>query len=448
LGLTENLGIGNSSFAIQLRILPALLGIIAIVLLYYLNQEAFSKKVGLASAGIIAISPFAVYLSQEARQYSLLLIFIAIALLALIQILRFDQRVWLYWLIWGAANSLGAYTHYFFLLSFVAQMITLFIFLVGKSPRRLFQLFTVSLAVVLSYVPWLPTLISHFSSDKTDWLPNFDWFAPIYQLLLGFIIMVVTFPVENQPTFVQVISGLVMLGFSGWLLYQVSIGYRKLLDNSVTQQVTLALSLYVVIVLVQFLVIIYGLEKNIAIAPRYNYIYYPAICSLLGASLIARTEQKSPQFSRKLFSIYGWVGIISCLFVVWNFFFLKPYFPEVTAERLNQSSEPMLIAMGYQDEMDLAIGLSYGLALNQIRDPSLTSEFIFLDRRQGYDQIWRKLSDLPLEISQVWVIGTGLKQVDFPENLSLIASGICQRDRANYYRIGIPYQRYNCESFD
>ncbi|MFP3345374.1 hypothetical protein R0J87_23110, partial [Halomonas sp. SIMBA_159] len=82
------------------------------------------------------------------------------------------------------------------------------------------------------------------------------------------------------------------------------------------------------------------------------------------------------------------------------------------------------------------------LALNQIRDPSLTSEFIFLDRRQGYDQIWRKLSDLPLEISQVWVIGTGLKQVDFPENLSLIASGICQRDRANYYRIGIPYQRY------
>ncbi|AFZ42670.1 hypothetical protein PCC7418_0440 [Halothece sp. PCC 7418] len=104
----------------------------------------------------------------------------------------------------------------------------------------------------------------------------------------------------------------------------------------------------------------------------------------------------------------------------------------------------MLIVMGYQDEMDLAIGLSYGLALNEIRDPALSSKFIFLDRRQGYQRIWEKVRELDLEVSQVWVIGTGLKQVHFPKQLGIDQSRNCQRDRDNYYRIGIPYQRYQC----
>ncbi|AFZ42669.1 hypothetical protein PCC7418_0439 [Halothece sp. PCC 7418] len=328
LGIIETLNLFNDSLATQLRVLPTLLGIIAIFLLYYLNQKAFSQQAGLAGAGIMAISPFAVYLSQEARQYSLLFVLIAIALFALVQIIKSDRNAFLSWLIWGIANSLGIYTHYFFLLSLVAQMIILFIFLVRESPRRLFLLFGMTGGVILSYLPWLPTLITHIYSPKTDWLPSFDWFAPIYQLILGLIIMVVTFPIENQPTTIQIISALVMLGLSGWLLYHFSLGYRKLLKDRVTQKVTLALSLYLVLVLLQFLVIIYGLEKNIAIAPRYNYVYYPAIASLLGASLSARSEQIHPALSRKLFSIVGIIGITSCLFVVWNLFFLKPYFPE------------------------------------------------------------------------------------------------------------------------
>ena len=444
LGWQEFLGGFDASLAVQLRVLPALLGMVAIVLVYYFNQQAFSERAGLASAGVMALSPFAVYLSQEARQYSLLLVLITIALLALIRIVKSTQSRFVDWLIWGIANSLGAYTHYFFFLSFVAQIITLLVFFVWKSPRRLFLLAGVTGGVILSYLPWFPHLMTHFSSAKNSWLPSFDWFAPIYQIILGLIVMVITFPVENQPTLIQVISVLIMLAFSGWLLYQGSRGYRQLLSNPRTQVVTRVLSLYLILILLQFLLIIYGLEKNIAIAPRYNYVYYPAICSLFGASLIARTEQKTLRFSRQLFSIYGLIGIFSCLFVVWNFFFLKPYFPEVTAERFNQSSAPMLIAMGYQDEIDLALGLSYGFALNEIRDPALHSQFIFLDRNQGYDRIWEKISRLPLDVSQLWVIGTGLRQVDFPEALSLSASGKCQRDRANYYRIGIPYQRYQC----
>lgn len=450
LNITQSFNILDGSLASQLRSLPAILGILSILLLYHLNRKAFSENAGLVAAGIMAVSPFAVYLSQEARQYTLLLILITIALFGLIQLLKQAKNPIFYWLIWGIANSLGCYTHYFFFLAFTAQIIILFVFFLWESPRRLLVLLSVTLGIILSYLPWLPTVITHFSSAKTDWLPSVDLFSPLYQLLLGFLVMIVAFPVEKQSILIQVLSGIGMLSWGGWILYQVRRRYGYLLQHNATSKATLALSLYLGLLLLQFLFIIYGLEKNIAIAPRYNYVYYPAVCALLGAILTAKTQsyQQLVENKTKRFQLWlvGFVGIISSLFVVSNLFFLKPYLPEVTAKRFNQSSEPNLIMMAYQDEMDLALGLSYGLALHRIRDDTLASKLIFLNRHQGYDQIWENLSQLPLNVSHLWVIGTGLKRVAFPQQLSLNQTKTCQRDRANYYRIGIPYQRYQCSS--
>lgn len=456
LGMTQSLDIFETSLGIQLRSLPAILGIISILLLYHLNRKAFSENAGLVAAGVMAVSPFAVYLSQEARQYTLLLILITIALFALVQLLKPARNSLPYWLLWGIANSLGCYTHYFFFLAFTAQIIILFFFFLWESPRRLLLLFSLTIGVILSYLPWVPTVIAHFSSAKTDWLPSVDLFSPIYQLLLGFLVMVVAFPVEKQSILIQILSGIGMLSFSGWILYQVRRRYGYLLQSKATRKATLALSLYLGLLLLQFLFIIYGLEKNIAIAPRYNYVYYPAVCALFGAILTAKTQssEKLAANQTKRFQLIqlsqpkwlvGFVGLLSSLFVVSNLFFLKPYLPEVTAQRFNQFSEPNLIVMGYQDEMHLALGLSYGLALHRIRDDSLTSKFIFLNRNQGYDKIWNQIRQLPLNVSNIWVIGTGLKQAAFPEKLYLNQTKNCQRDRANYYRIGIPYQRYTCE---
>ena len=461
--------------AIQLRSLPVIFGVIAILISYYLNQQAFSQTAGLMSAGIIAVSPFAVYLSQEARQYTLLLILISIALLAFIQILKPVKNAWVYWLLWGISNSLGGYTHYFFILSFVAQTLILVLYFLWKSPRKLFLLFGVIVGIILSYLPWFPALMIHFSSSTTDWLPDSDLFSPIYQLLLGFLVMVITLPVENQPILIQVISGILMLGFGGWLIYAFSLGYRRLLQNKTTKKATFVLSLYLGFVLLQFLFIIYVLDKNISIAPRYNYVFYPAICSLLGASFsvgfnpplppedrfypplpplekggnyrdsLERGENYRDSFKRGGVIL---VGIISSLFVVFNLFFLKPYLPEVTAQRFDQSSDSILIVMGYKDEMDLALGLSYGLAFSQIQDQSLNHQFIFYNRDRGYDRIWQEISQLEIKVSDLWVIGTGLKQVAFPDELGLNNNQQnCQRDQKNYYRIGIPYQRYNCQLY-
>jgi len=429
---------GKWSLAFQLRSLSAIFGIGAIALLFHLNRVAFSQRAGLVGAGMMAVSPFAVYLAQEARHYTFALILITVALFAFIKLLLATHHPFPYWLLWGISNSLGLYTHYFFLLAFIAQILCL-LFL-SQSRRRFLVLWGVVMGISLSYMPWLPTVMTHVSSSKTEWLPSADGLSPIYQLLVGGLIMVITLPVEQQPLLIQILSGTVMLSFGGWLVYQTGLGYQQLLQTSATRTVTLGLSWYLGFLLIQFLVIIYGWDQNLAIAPRYNYVYYPAVCALVAASLtkIPRQEAKT--------QIVWAVGILSSCLVVFNLGFIKPYLPELTAQRFNQFGESVAVIMGYQDGSDLALGLSYGLALNEIENQSCSSQLIFLNRNHGYSQVWDKISQLEMNKQNLWLVAPGLREKDFPEQLSFKKNQTCQGDNKEFYRIGIPYQRYYCPS--
>jgi hypothetical protein len=88
---------------------------------------------------------FAVYLSQEARHYTLPMLLIILALLGLmhIQYALYNRQQLpkpLVWLLWGIINSIGCYVHYFFILAFIAQLLTLtglMYGVVGFYPREL-----------------------------------------------------------------------------------------------------------------------------------------------------------------------------------------------------------------------------------------------------------------------------------------------------------------------
>ena len=97
----------------QVRSLSALFGVGAIAIMYILNRVAFSHKAGLWAAGLMAVSPFAVYLSQEARHYTLPMLIIAASLIPLIQLCATDKPKLLPWLAWVGLSSLGFYVHYF-----------------------------------------------------------------------------------------------------------------------------------------------------------------------------------------------------------------------------------------------------------------------------------------------------------------------------------------------
>ena len=115
----------------KLRSPSAIFGVALVVAVYFLNRLAFSRQAGLMGAAFVAVSPFAVYLSQEARHYTLPMLTISLSLLALIKIQRdifqsqqVKVRVWV-WLSWTVINIVSIYIHYFCIFAFIAQAATL-----------------------------------------------------------------------------------------------------------------------------------------------------------------------------------------------------------------------------------------------------------------------------------------------------------------------------------
>jgi uncharacterized membrane protein len=477
------------SWVWKLRALPALLGVVAIVALYQLNRTAFSVQAGLIGAALMAVSPFAVYLSQEARHYTLPMVLITLALLGLYQLQvdlyhqRFRPAIWFGWMI---VNSLGFYVHYFFLLAFIAQAATLISnflslkYLPSLHPlpstlqlRRSFL--AISLAIVgicLTYLPWLPTLISHLTRPETDWLdtPNSSWieaFAPLYRIPMGWILMIIALPAEEKPFWIAVPCVVLMVSFTGWLFWRVFNQFWQLWSTPETHLATRMLVVFIVAVLLEFLAIVYVLNKDISLVPRYNFIYYPAICALLGASLNQATGVREQALKK------GWqiinrrqgvilavllAGLLSSVLVVSNQVFQKPYQPDQVARNMRVAPElPLLVSMGYMDFQDIALGLSFALALHDQSatqsNKKLDDYFAFLARSQGYQQIWKALANLKTPLAtplNFWLVAPGLRQVDYPTQLSLSTAksskpASCILDPANYYRLGVPYQMYRCE---
>lgn len=477
----------------KLRALPALFGVCAIAAVYCLNRIAFSPAAGLMGAAIMAVSPFGVYLSQEARHYTLPILLITLALLGLIQIhqaLYSQQKLRpIIWLFWGIVNSIGCYVHYFFILAFIAQVLTLIGLMYWRRlvlPKASWLTLTLVISsVAVSYLPWLPVLLKDTGQPETEWLSKPENIAPLYQTLAGWLLMVIALPVEDQPLWIQVPVGLLMIGFGSWIGWQAFRGFNQLWRQSSTKLATLTLSCFTLCVLLQFIVIIYLLGKDITVAPRYHFVYYPAVCALLGTSLVSRELQirrskiaEFNQFSKvqavnlQPAILFFFVAFLSCIFVAINLVFLKPFNPQKVAQNINQeSATPIMVVMGYKDFQDIALGISFALAIEQLspanpdsavnlRPPGMnptSTSFAFLSSELGYDTVWKKLSkleSLPINHLNLWVIAPGLKRQDYPQQLTMSSPGTtagitkqlsCTIEFTQYHRLGIPYQLYRCE---
>jgi uncharacterized membrane protein len=496
---------GFSNFGVwNLRLFPALIGVGAIAAAYMLNRALFSTQAGLASAALMAVSPFAVYLSQEARHYSLPMLLILLALLGLYRVLQnlhqpqIRPGVWIGWIL---VNSVGFYVHYFFLLALIAQAAILLLEVkrCTQSPTRLsptrlspfrfsHPLFVPLLSLTtisLTYLPWLPTFMGHIGRSETDWM-NMDVsnglraIAPLYQLATGWMVMVIALPVEQQPWWIALPCVLVMVFFAGWLAKRAIASIQVLWRIPETHLATRMLVYFTSFVVLEFLAIAYIMGKDLTQVPRYNFIYFPAVCALLGATfsqvrLSAVSAQSVPaaavsfvEGDRRSRDLAGntqpprsrilrlsprvkghssklnvaaslpslppvlpsiWlvvlVGVLSCCCVVNNLTFQKPYNPEQVAQHLAiDPTVPSLVISAYEDFQDVALGLSFAIGLHQfqLQQPAAPRYFAFLEQRQGYGSVWQALSTLtppaafPLNL---WVIAPGLKRVGYPQQLTL-----------------------------
>jgi uncharacterized membrane protein len=450
----------GESWIFKMRSLPAFLGICTVPVVYYLNRIAFNAQAGIIAAALMAVSPFAVYLSQEARHYTMpmLLICYAIAFLLKLQhnILQQSKIQVGIWLIWIITNILGLYVHYFFILAFIAQVATLTILIswqrksIYHLKKKILLLIASISVVILAFVPWMTILLTHSHRSETDWLRTPENIAPVYQTLISWILMVVSLPVENQPLFIKVISGALMLLFSIWVSFQVFSGLKLLLINPQTKFSAFTLLIFTLGVLLEFFIIIYTLQKDITIVPRYSFVYYSSFCALIAASLLIKHQPN--YFPWKIL----FIGLISCLCVVSNLSFQKPFDPSFIAAKISQEPEqPHLLVVSYRDYQDVSLGLSFALSWKEIIEQKPNKSYInvpinmlFISQNPDFQVVWQKLAALP-EFSttklNLWIVGSGLRQRDFPAKIKFAQTQTCFQDTQQYYRRGVPLQLYRCD---
>jgi uncharacterized membrane protein len=457
-----------------IRSLPALFGVGAIGASYYLNRIAFSKSAGLAGAALMAVSPFAVYLSQEARHYTLPMLLITLALAGLVQmqqdLAQQAFRPWV-WLGWMALNSIGLYVHYFFVLALMAQIVALAGWmLIGHRPLHHWGLLGGAIAgIILCYLPWLPTMISHAGRPETDWLIPYkpDWLdrvAPLYQMVVGWVLMVIALPVENQPFTLKIVSSLTIAVFALWLISRVVVASRSLWKTFSSRPAIVLLLGFTLCVILEFFAIVYILGKDITVVPRYNFVYYPGICALLGACFGGTGARREilpwgiwMSGVRRSLVILLLVGLISSGLVVNGWVFQKSYHPdEVAQDMALEPDQPLIVVVSYASLQEVALGLSFALELRKlysVEDAEKLVRFAFFDRSQGYQQMWKTLArspqPLPLPLN-LWVVASpGMRTKDYPERLRLASQPrqrrtICQVDSEEFHRIGFPYQLFRC----
>lgn len=152
---------GQSPVAV--RALSVLLGTATVAMVYPLVRRLFDQRTGLAAAFILAIAPFHIYYSQEARMYALLG-------LAAVTTTYFFVRAWADggWGSWLAFGILGAVTLYAHNLGFMfvagLDLWVLWVWLRPGGDRwRNFRPLALShLLMVALFAPWLAIVPSQF----------------------------------------------------------------------------------------------------------------------------------------------------------------------------------------------------------------------------------------------------------------------------------------------
>jgi mannosyltransferase len=159
---------GETEFA--LRALSALLGVLAIVILYALARELFGPHVALLSAFLLALSPLHIWYSQEARMYAMVATMSLLSSYFLLLSLRRGQTR--YWLSYVLTATLALYTHYFML--FVLLFHNLFALYWLWRNNRLknfwYQWFVAELAIALLFLPWAPVFYRQVTARGGGWV--------------------------------------------------------------------------------------------------------------------------------------------------------------------------------------------------------------------------------------------------------------------------------------
>jgi 4-amino-4-deoxy-L-arabinose transferase-like glycosyltransferase len=140
--------LGDPSETIRLTSLIA--GTAAIPLTYALGACTVGRAAGVVGAALLALSPFQIFFSTEARAYELTLLVVLLSTLALLRALSRGGLRW--WIAYGGLSCAAMYTHYAAAFVLVAQLG----WALWTHREAWPELVMANGGATLAYLPWVP----------------------------------------------------------------------------------------------------------------------------------------------------------------------------------------------------------------------------------------------------------------------------------------------------
>lgn len=168
---------GDSEVAVRSLSVVLMLGVI--IFGFLLVRRLFSNRAARLAALFLALAPFLVRYSQEARMYGMLAFFAALSTYLLVR--AWQNRRWRDWLLYALAIAGGLYTYYYviFLIVFHWAYVAFLAIYPRLSKKSLLdsllnkQWIVANALAVILWLPWIPTAYVQLTQVQSPpWIPK------------------------------------------------------------------------------------------------------------------------------------------------------------------------------------------------------------------------------------------------------------------------------------
>lgn len=267
--------VGDREFAVRLP--SVLAGVLGVWAIYRLGATIGSERLGLVAAGLASVTWMPIAFSQDARSYSLLMLFSTLLVLRVVRHLQSapeSETRWAARLLTLLIATFTAYLHYFGLL--MVALVGL-VALVPAVRKRLpwADWCTIFFGSAVLYLPWLSAVVTH-ATNRSSWMK-----IPSNE--------VITHVLEQLSSGIWVLA--VALFATAVVMHVVQV--RKERDREPSNMApgkvldstwVLLLVAWIILPLVSAVVVSYVIIP--VISTRNLIIVQPAVCLLLAAAIV------------------------------------------------------------------------------------------------------------------------------------------------------------------
>ncbi len=158
---------GSSEFVV--RSLSVLCAVATVPVIYLVGVRLFGRCTALIACLLLAVHPFHLELSQQARSYTLLILLVSLSSLCFLRMMQ--NASWANCTVYAAVSALAIYSHFFAALVVLSQWLSLWLGQWQLPWKKLSR----SLAVLVVLLIPVAMYLLHAQRSHVTWIPGPSW---------------------------------------------------------------------------------------------------------------------------------------------------------------------------------------------------------------------------------------------------------------------------------